>query len=185
MKRLFGAYAYSEGPRAGCWWDQSCEMPARAPLSATGHTDVAIIGAGFTGLSAALHLAQAGVSVTVLEAQSVGWGASGRNGGFCCLGGGMLEDAALDRRVGHAGRIAYRRTELAAIGLVDKLLSAHGIEVDRHSDGEVSLAHRSSDMDGPPRQSRRNRRELRRRAHTASSSPNWQGMEWQARFTAR
>ena len=43
--------------------------------------DVCIVGAGFTGISAALHLAEAGLRVAVLEANRVGWGASGRNGG--------------------------------------------------------------------------------------------------------
>jgi glycine/D-amino acid oxidase-like deaminating enzyme len=42
---------------------------------------VAIVGAGYTGLSTALHLAEAGVSVCVLDAHAPGWGASGRNGG--------------------------------------------------------------------------------------------------------
>ncbi len=51
------------------------------PLEADERVDVAIIGGGFTGLSAALHLAEQGVQVTVLEAQEPGWGASGRNGG--------------------------------------------------------------------------------------------------------
>lgn len=106
-----------------------------------------IIGAGFTGISAALHLAQAGVSVTVLEAKHVGWGASGRNGGFCCLGGGMAGDALLDRRFGKAGRIAFRRSEHAAIALVERVIAEHGIDVDRHSRGETSLAHRAKDMD--------------------------------------
>ncbi|QGX39472.1 NAD(P)/FAD-dependent oxidoreductase [Permianibacter aggregans] len=45
------------------------------------HTDVVVIGAGYTGLSSALHLLEAGYSVVVLEAARVGWGASGRNGG--------------------------------------------------------------------------------------------------------
>lgn len=55
--------------------------PARPPLRGAGEADVCIIGAGFTGLSTALFLAEAGFKVVVLEAASVGWGASGRNGG--------------------------------------------------------------------------------------------------------
>ena len=51
------------------------------PLSDSIEADVAVIGAGFSGLSTALHLAQAGQRVVVLEAQTPGWGASGRNGG--------------------------------------------------------------------------------------------------------
>ena len=48
--------------------------------------DVCVIGAGYTGLSAALELAQAGYKVAVLEAETIGWGASGRNGGQICTG---------------------------------------------------------------------------------------------------
>ena len=48
---------------------------------ATGRVSVAVVGGGFTGLSAALHLAEQGVDVAVLEQHEPGWGASGRNGG--------------------------------------------------------------------------------------------------------
>ena len=55
--------------------------PARPALQGSSETDVCVIGAGFTGISAALHLAEQGFRVTVLEAVQVGFGASGRNGG--------------------------------------------------------------------------------------------------------
>ncbi|KIN74539.1 NAD(P)/FAD-dependent oxidoreductase [Sulfitobacter guttiformis] len=146
MKRIFDKYAYGDGPRAGCWWDATVSTSARPTFKQSARTDVAIIGGGFTGLSAALHLARSGVSVTLIEAEHVGWGASGRNGGFCCLGGGIADDAVLDRRFGVAGRIDFRRTELAAIGAVEGIIDATGLKVDRHSVGETSLAHRSKDF---------------------------------------
>ncbi|MCS4250523.1 FAD-binding oxidoreductase [Pseudomonas sp. BIGb0164] len=62
----------------------SATAPAAVPTPALGESvkvDVAIVGAGYTGLSTALHLAERGVSVCVLEANEPGWGASGRNGG--------------------------------------------------------------------------------------------------------
>jgi gamma-glutamylputrescine oxidase len=52
-----------------------------APLRGEQHADVCVIGAGFTGISTALHLAERGYDVHVVEANRVGWGASGRNGG--------------------------------------------------------------------------------------------------------
>lgn len=55
--------------------------PARAPLTGEVEADVAVLGGGFSGLSAALHLAEAGYAVVLLEAAKIGWGASGRNGG--------------------------------------------------------------------------------------------------------
>ena len=54
---------------------------ATPPLDGDRRVSVAVIGAGFTGLSAALHLAEKGVDVVVLEAHEPGWRASGRNGG--------------------------------------------------------------------------------------------------------
>jgi len=147
VKHIFGSFAYSDAPRANCWWDQTCTPVDRPALEGDHSFDVAIIGGGFTGISAALHLAEAGKSVIVLEKRYVGWGASGRNGGFCCLGGGRLGDAALDKRFGRADRLAFRAAELAAIKLVDDLTTRHKIDIDRHSDGETELAHRPNDMD--------------------------------------
>jgi len=56
-------------------------QPARPALKGAVSADICIVGAGFTGISAALHLAEQGLKVVVLEAAKVGWGASGRNGG--------------------------------------------------------------------------------------------------------
>ncbi|MDH5310361.1 MAG: FAD-binding oxidoreductase, partial [Gammaproteobacteria bacterium] len=58
--------------------------------------EVAIIGGGYSGLSAAYHLARDyGIQATVLEAGHIGWGASGRNGGFCSVGGTAVDLADL------------------------------------------------------------------------------------------
>src|SRR5262249_6120389 len=63
-------------------WTATATPASPAPPPEGGHgADVCVIGGGFTGLSAALHLAESGVSVVVLEAGEVGAGASGRNGG--------------------------------------------------------------------------------------------------------
>lgn len=147
MNRIYPAFAYGDGPRMGCWWDQTCDAPDRAALQGDLRCDVAVIGGGFTGISAALHLADAGVSVAVLEERYVGFGASGRNGGFCCLGGGMLDDAALDSQFGRNERLAWRHAERDAIALVEDILIRYGIDVDRHSAGETQLAHRPRDYD--------------------------------------
>jgi glycine/D-amino acid oxidase-like deaminating enzyme len=74
------------GPTAGPVPPSLYARTARAahptsPFGGEHQTDVAVIGGGFTGLSAALHLAEAGLGVTLLDAQAPGWGASGRNGG--------------------------------------------------------------------------------------------------------
>ena len=61
-------------------------IPDHPPLEGDVRADVAVLGAGYTGLNAALHLAERGFMVTVLEAKRVGWGASGRNGGQIVTG---------------------------------------------------------------------------------------------------
>ncbi len=148
MKRIFGPHAYGPGPVQGNYWAETVPDATLMRPAATGEirADVAVIGAGFTGLSAALHLAQAGVDVVVLDAQHPGWGASGRNGGFCCLGGAKADDAMLRRQFGEPARADWRRTEVDAIALVAKLLDTHGIQADTHSKGETLLAHSASAM---------------------------------------
>lgn len=99
-----------------------------AALQGAETADICVIGGGYTGLSAALHLAQRGYRVTLLEAHRVGFGASGRNGGQ--VGSGMRQDQDwLERSVGRAA--AQRLWALAeeAKALVKSLIADHAIPV--------------------------------------------------------
>lgn len=147
MKRIFSDFAYGPGPRDGCWWDETIEAPDWPIVRGDQRADVTIVGGGFTGISAALHLAEAGMSVIVLESETPGWGASGRNGGFCCLGGAKIETPALVRAYGKEGAQQYRNAEKAAVALVANLLGRFDIAADTHSKGETCLAHRPKDME--------------------------------------
>lgn len=143
MTRIYPDFTYGPGPRGTCWWDETTPAQNWPALDADLRVDVAIIGAGFTGANAALRLAEAGLSVAVFEAGAPGWGASGRNGGFCCLGGGRISNARLTQLFGDEGRRHYRKTELEAVHHVSTLLGRHGIQADTHSEGETLLAHRA------------------------------------------
>ena len=146
MTRIYPPFAYSSGPRTGCWWDETIASPNWPVLNGSVQADVAIVGGGFTGLSAALHLAEAGVSVAVLEAETPGWGASGRNGGFCCLGGSKLDDAGFAKAFGRAAADEFWQAERDAVQLVSDTLDRFGIDVDRHSHGDTCLAHNGRRM---------------------------------------
>jgi gamma-glutamylputrescine oxidase len=115
-------------------------LPDQPPLEESVRADVCVVGAGYTGLSAALHLAQSGMRVVVLEAQRIGWGASGRNGGQ--LSGGQRQD--IDWLEAHFGCIEARR--LWQLGEDAKALTKHLItELDIDCEltpGVAVVAHR-------------------------------------------
>jgi glycine/D-amino acid oxidase-like deaminating enzyme len=112
------------------------------PLSGDESCDVAVIGAGYTGLSAALHLARDyNVDVRVLEAGHIGWGASGRNGGFCCLGGTGIHGESLIRHFGLDEAREYYGSQIAAVELVRDLGSDEGIDYEAFGEAEVEIAH--------------------------------------------
>ncbi|WP_372570320.1 NAD(P)/FAD-dependent oxidoreductase [Ruegeria jejuensis] len=144
MTRLFEDRAYGPEPIANSYWPTTASPPHYASLSGGHSCDTAIIGAGYTGLNAALNLAQAGQDVVVLEAEQPGWGASGRNGGFCCLGGSASGFTAMSRQVGRDGALAYLHAEREAVDFVRARLSEYGIDADSHSRGETRLAHSPS-----------------------------------------
>lgn len=141
MRRIYPDHAYGEAPRAACYWPSTVESEEFPRARGELNCDIAIIGAGFTGLAAAVKLAEEGESVVVLEAERPGWGASGRNGGFCCLGGAKAGDTLLRRMYGEDGRREWRQAEVAAVENARSLIDTHGIGCDTHSDGETLMAH--------------------------------------------
>ncbi len=148
MRRIYPDFAYGPGPRAACYWPTTVDAPPYPAATGALTCDTAIIGAGFTGLSAALHLAQDGVDTVVLDAETPGWGASGRNGGFCCLGGAAASNTILTRLHGEPARREFRSSEKLAVELAASLIRAHEIEADTHSDGESIMAHTAKAMRG-------------------------------------
>ncbi|MDD9716521.1 FAD-binding oxidoreductase [Dinoroseobacter sp. PD6] len=123
-------------------------VPARPALPAAQgpiHTDICIVGGGYTGLSAALHLAQRGYDVVVLDAQRVGFGASGRNGGQVASGP-RLDLSTLEARYGRETAHAQWALAREARKLVDELV-ARGLDCDLRA-GVIYATDRAGDVAG-------------------------------------
>jgi glycine/D-amino acid oxidase-like deaminating enzyme len=114
--------------------------PATPPLDGDRRTSVAIVGGGFTGLSAALHLAEKGVDVTVLEAHEPGWGASGRNGGQVNPGLKHDPDAVEEDFGSDLGR---RMVEMSwnAPNVVFDLIKRYQIQCEARQSGTLRAAY--------------------------------------------
>ncbi|MGI9484669.1 MAG: NAD(P)/FAD-dependent oxidoreductase [Geminicoccaceae bacterium] len=111
------------------------------PAAGTLTSDVCIVGAGFTGLSAALHLAKAGYDVILLDAHRVGFGASGRNGGQVGTGQ-RVDQCALETMVGHERAQDLWRLSLQSVQLVRDLIAAHQMDCG-FADGILHADHRA------------------------------------------
>lgn len=109
--------------------------------------DVAIVGAGFTGLSAALEFAKQGATAVVLERHTVGWGASGRNGGMATTGLAISFSTAV-KRYGAPRAVEMFREYNDAIDTIEKLVHDNGIDCHFRRHGKLSLAFHPSHYEG-------------------------------------
>lgn len=128
------------------WYEDTAgERPVYPPLDGERSCDVVIVGGGFTGLSAAAHLAKAGADTVLIEAHRLGDGASGRNGGQ--LGTGQrawAEEMEAELGLSRA-RALFQFAEEAKAHLLE-FSAAHGIDID-YRPGQLSVAHKRRHVD--------------------------------------
>jgi len=110
------------------------------PLDTSVKTDVLIVGAGYTGLSSALHLAGHGLTACVIDANEPGWGASGRNGGQV-IPGLKYDPDELIRRYGSRDGEALVQIAGSAADTVFDLIERHQIQCDATRNGWIQPAH--------------------------------------------
>jgi gamma-glutamylputrescine oxidase len=99
-----------------------------APLNGAQEADVCVVGAGFTGISTALHLAERGYKVHVVEANRVGWGASGRNGGQII--GGIAGEKNIARHHGRDVEELFSELRWAGHEIIRERVDKYGIQCD-------------------------------------------------------
>jgi glycine/D-amino acid oxidase-like deaminating enzyme len=142
--QLYHSSIYDSARPVPSYWEASapaCDLRYQ-PLEGDAVCEVAIIGGGFTGLSTALHLARDhGIEARVLEAGAIGWGASGRNGGFCGLAATKLSITGMIRRYGLAETQRFYSAQCEGIELVEALAEDEGIDYQRAGDGNYEVAH--------------------------------------------
>jgi gamma-glutamylputrescine oxidase len=132
-------------PHVNSWYAATVNRRTDYPmLAGDERCDVAVVGAGFTGISTALFLAERGYDVIVLEARKVGWGASGRNGGQ--LIDGFVEIEKIEKRLGIAAADTAWRMGIECRQIVIDRIEQYGIECDLRF-GYIDLALTQRDVD--------------------------------------
>lgn len=133
------------------YWLTTTELPKIEVSPLPKRVDVAVIGAGFTGLSAARTLAKRGAQVAVLESESIGWGASSRNGGMVLTGMKL----GVNQLISKYGRELTRRmyaASLETIDCVEKIIREEAIGCDFSRCGHLEVACKRRHFDDYARQ---------------------------------
>src|SRR5258705_6516922 len=128
------------------WLDTVAEPATGATDALPDKVDVAVVGGGFCGLSAARVLAQRGVRLALFEAESLGWGASCRNGGMV-LTGMQLPVPTLIKRYGREAVQRMYAASLESIDLVERIVEEEGIDCDFSRCGHLEVACKRAHFD--------------------------------------
>jgi glycine/D-amino acid oxidase-like deaminating enzyme len=153
------------------FWTDQFSRPADLSVAATPPTkvDVAIVGSGYTGLNAARVLAKSGASVAVLERETIGWGASSRNGGMATPGIKQSMTEIFKRYGREKGRLFWQAS-LDAIDLLGQIVAEENLDCEWKRDGHVALAFKASHFEGMKEKADWFKQELGYTAQIVSSS---------------
>src|ERR1700684_2576157 len=133
------------------YWLTTAKFPAPEPRPLPARVDVAVMGAGFTGLSAARTLAQRDAKVAVFESETVGWGASSRNGGMILTGMKL----GVNQLISMYGRERTQRmyaASLQTIDCVEQIIRDENIDCDFSRCGHLEVACKQKHFDDYARQ---------------------------------
>ena len=139
------------GPKERNYWLTTTEFPKIESRPLPDRVDVAVLGAGYTGLSAARSLAKRGANVAVLESETIGWGASSRNGGMVLTGMKL----GVNQLISMYGRELTRRmyaASLATIDCVEQIIREEAIDCDFSRCGHLEVACKRKHFDDYARQ---------------------------------
>src|SRR3984957_4302532 len=134
---------------ANLWEETAAAAPRTAPIDAPAQAEIVVVGAGYLGLSAALHIAEAGGSVIVLEAHMPGYGASGRNGGQL-IPGLKYDPDAIEARFGRERGERLWRFAGATADFVFDLVARLGLKGEANRTAWIQGVH-SQKAAGPAR----------------------------------
>ncbi|SJN10509.1 FAD dependent oxidoreductase [Leucobacter sp. 7(1)] len=123
------------------WLDTAAPTVPIPPADSGNDADVIVVGAGLTGMSCAYHLAKRGARVRVLESHTVGWGASGRNGGMATTGLSVSLSRAVSR-YGVERAVSMRQRYNDAIDLIEQISTDEAVDTEFRRAGLMNLAAR-------------------------------------------
>jgi len=127
------------------WADSAVDNPVSGTLQESLQADVLVVGGGYSGLSSALHLAEMGVSVVLLEARNVGYGGSGRSAGLVNAGVWRTPDYVI-KQIGQDAGERFNMGLYDSPSVVFDLVRRHQIECNADQAGTVNIAHKVAAM---------------------------------------